>query len=100
MMAPPDVKKERLTEKLDVTKNRFTASKVPSNLDAIVIGSGMNLLLSQVFLLPTPYSQNKLLSIEGDYIFRIMRGFLLAVHLARLLVWPHPSGTTFLCHLQ
>ena len=42
IMAPPDVRKERsVTEKLDVTKNRFTASKVPSNLDVIIIGSGI-----------------------------------------------------------
>ena len=40
-MAPPNIKKERsLPEKLDLTKNRFTASKVPNNVDVIVVGSG------------------------------------------------------------
>ena len=51
MMAPPDVKKQRLlTEKLDVTKNRFTASKIPSDLDVIIVGSGMSPAYLQMFL--------------------------------------------------
>ena len=51
MMAPPDVKKQRLlTEKLDVTKNRFTASKIPSDLDVIIVGSGMSVAYLQMLL--------------------------------------------------
>ena len=40
-MMPPNVQKKKvISEKLDVVKNRFTTSKIPNDIDVIVVGSG------------------------------------------------------------
>ena len=41
LMMPPNVQKKKvISEKLDVVKNRFTTSKIPNDIDVIVVGSG------------------------------------------------------------
>ena len=41
LVAPPHPKKKRAVDpKLDLIRNRFTTSKIPSNIDVIVVGSG------------------------------------------------------------